>query len=139
GAACRRGQRKTLAVGTGWDDWRPLPRRAFGHPSPGRAPGPPPRHTIQYFAPSYSLYPVLADIHGAAKRPIRLKKDFALPTVAELRRGRRWDFQAALTYITTPHAPSGRAYGADDLEALCRAQTGVVLLDEAYVAFAAQN
>src|ERR1700722_9360292 len=28
------------------------------------------RATVQYFTPSYSLYPVLADIHGAAKNPV---------------------------------------------------------------------
>jgi histidinol-phosphate aminotransferase len=82
---------------------------------------------------------VLADIHGAAKRAVPLKEDFALPTVAELRRGRRWDFRAALTYITTPHAPSGRPYGVRELAALCRAQKGVVILDEAYVDFADED
>src|ERR1700690_2044905 len=35
--------------------------------------------TVQYFTPSYSLYPVLADIHGAAKNEVRLKPDFSLP------------------------------------------------------------
>src|SRR5436190_21659523 len=35
--------------------------------------------TVQYFHPSYSLYPVLADIHGAAKNPVALKSDFTLP------------------------------------------------------------
>ena len=41
--------------------------------------------TVQYFTPSYSLYPVLADIHGARKNPVPLKPDFSLPGVAELR------------------------------------------------------
>jgi histidinol-phosphate aminotransferase len=59
--------------------------------------------------------------------------------VAALRRGQRWDFRAALTYITTPHAPSGRLYRVAELEALCRAQKGVVILDEAYVDFAEEN
>ncbi|MCU0785847.1 MAG: aminotransferase class I/II-fold pyridoxal phosphate-dependent enzyme, partial [Verrucomicrobia bacterium] len=52
------------------------------------------RSTIQYFTPSYSLYPVLADIHGAAKNAVPLKSDFSLPSVTELKRGRRWDFSA---------------------------------------------
>src|SRR5213078_5165917 len=50
-----------------------------------------------------------------------------------------WDFHAALTFITTPNAPSGHGYSTTELEALCRAQKGVVILDEAYVDFAAEN
>jgi histidinol-phosphate aminotransferase len=94
---------------------------------------------VQYFIPSYSLYPVLADMHGAAKNPVPLKSDFGLPTVAELKRGGKWNFDAALTFVTTPNAPSGRGYKTAELEKLCRAQKGVVILDEAYVDFAEEN
>jgi histidinol-phosphate/aromatic aminotransferase/cobyric acid decarboxylase-like protein len=51
-----------------------------------------PKATVQYFTPSYSLYPVLADIHGAAKNPVPLKPDFGLPGVAELKRGENLEF-----------------------------------------------
>jgi histidinol-phosphate aminotransferase len=94
---------------------------------------------VQYFTPSYSLYPVLADIHGAAKNVVPLKPDFSLPSVAELKRGKQWNFNAALTLVTTPNAPSGRGYKTAELEKLCRAQNGVVILDEAYVDFANEN
>ena len=95
--------------------------------------------TVQYFTPSYSLYPVLADIHGAVKNPVPLKADFSLPGVAELKRGGIWKFDAALTFVTTPNAPSGRGYKTSELEKLCRVQKGVVILDEAYVDFAEEN
>lgn len=95
--------------------------------------------TVQYFTPSYSLYPVLADIHGAVKNEVPLKPGFSLPGLTELKRGKRWDFQAALTFVTTPNAPSGRGYSTHALEALCKAQRGVVVLDEAYVDFADEN
>jgi histidinol-phosphate aminotransferase len=94
---------------------------------------------VQYFTPSYSLYPVLADIHGAARNVVPLKPDFSLPSVAELKRGKTWNFNAALTFVTTPNAPSGRGYKTSELEKLCRAQKGVVVLDEAYVDFAEEN
>src|SRR5205085_10870344 len=55
------------------------------------------------------------------------------------RREKKWDFRAALTFVTTPNAPSGRGYALSEVEALCRAQHGVVILDEAYVDFAGQN
>jgi len=94
---------------------------------------------VQYFTPSYSLYPVLADIAGAARNPVPLTAGFDLPGPRELAEGGRWDFHAALTFITTPNAPSGRGYATRALEALCRAQRGVVVLDEAYVDFAEEN
>jgi histidinol-phosphate aminotransferase len=94
---------------------------------------------VQFFTPSYSLYPVLADIHGAAKNPVPLKPDFSLPGVAELKRGGVWKFDAALTFVTTPNAPSGRGYKTSELEKLCAAQRGVMVLDEAYVDFAEEN
>jgi histidinol-phosphate aminotransferase len=94
--------------------------------------------TVQYFDPSYSLYPVLIQTHGAALNPVALNKDFSLPALGELK-GRGWDFNAALSYVTTPNAPSGRAYANTELEALCRKQRGVVVLDETYVDFAKEN
>jgi histidinol-phosphate aminotransferase len=97
------------------------------------------RTLVQFFDPSYSLYPVLAEIHGAESNPVPLRPDFSLPSIAELKRGKKWDFHAALTLITTPNAPSGRGYATSELETLCRAQKGVVVLDEAYVDFANEN
>ncbi|PYI82541.1 MAG: histidinol-phosphate transaminase, partial [Verrucomicrobia bacterium] len=81
----------------------------------------------------------LADIHGAAKNLAPLRPDFNLPSVTELQRGKVWDFCAALTFITTPNAPSGRGYRTRDLERLCQAQRGVVVLDETYSDFAPEN
>ena len=95
--------------------------------------------TVQYFTPGYSLYPVLADIHGAVKNALPLNPDFSLPSLHELRLGKVWDFCAALTFVTTPNAPSGRGYPTRELDVLCRAHKGVVALDETYVDFAEEN
>src|SRR5690606_11045162 len=70
---------------------------------------------------------------------VPLRPDFALPSTAALREGGRWRFDAALTLVTTPNAPSGRGYPTTELAALCRAQRGIVLLDEAYVEFADED
>jgi len=59
--------------------------------------------------------------------------------VAQLRQQGAWDFRAALTFITTPNAPSGRGYSTAELADLCRAQKGVVVLDEAYVDFGREH
>ena len=95
--------------------------------------------TVQYLWPCYSLYPVLAETHGALAHAVPLEADFGLPTVAALRKGKAWRFDAALSLVTTPNAPSGRGYLRSELEALCEVQRGPLVLDEAYVDFARED
>src|SRR5439155_14376106 len=80
---------ENLIVGNGCDELLALAVRAFVEPAvePGvdaasrsnvrrRGGGVNaalPRATVQFFTPTYSLYPVLAEIHGAAKNPAPLK------------------------------------------------------------------
>jgi histidinol-phosphate aminotransferase len=128
---------ENIIVGNGSDELLAMAVRCFVEPIyPGTRQS---RTRVQFFRPSYSLYPVLANIHGAQANPVRLGPDFALPTLRDLKGGKQWDFEAALTFITTPNAPSGRGYATVELEALCQAQRGVVVLDEAYVDFAQEN
>ena len=129
---------ENILVGNGSDEVLALATRTFVEPagSPGR---PAATGVIQYFSPSYSLYPVLADIHCATRNAVPLKPDFSLPSLPELKRGKQWNFRAALTLVTTPNAPGGRGYTVAELARLCRAQAGVVVLDEAYVDFADTN
>jgi histidinol-phosphate aminotransferase len=124
-------------VGNGSDELLAMAVRCFVEPAYSWTKGT--RSLVQFFMPSYSLYPVLAAIHGAQSNPVLLNPDFSLPALIELKRGRQWDFEAALTFITTPNAPSGCGYQTVELEALCRRQQGVVVLDEAYVDFAEEN
>jgi histidinol-phosphate aminotransferase len=133
-----------IIVGNGSDELLALTTRCFVEPATAEVNQRKSRAftsaaTIQFLTPSYSLYPVLADICGARKNPVPLKSDFGLPSVTELRREGIWKFDAALTYVTTPNAPSGHGYKTLELERLCRAQKGVVILDEAYVDFANEN
>jgi histidinol-phosphate aminotransferase len=126
-------------VGNGSDECLALAVRAFVEPaSSGALRSRVDRRTVvQYFRPSYSLYPVLADTHGAVRNEVPLGEGFALPDAATLRGTRRWRFDAALSFVTTPNAPSGRGYSRRELAELCRVQRGVTVLDEAYVDFAA--
>jgi len=113
--------RENIIVGNGSDELLALAVRCFVEQG----------HAVQYFAPGYSLYPVLAAIHGAKAIAACLQPDFGLP--------RKWDQQAALTFITTPNAPSGRGYVTAELEKICAAHKGALVLDEAYADFANEN
>jgi histidinol-phosphate aminotransferase len=142
---------ENIIVGNGSDELLALATRAFVEPrglrsgGQGRTAGRgEAKSTVQFFTPSYSLYQVLADIHGARQAVVPLGADFGLPELPDLQRGRRqgrgaWDPGAALTYITTPNAPSGRGYSAGEIDRFCAVLRGVVVLDEAYVDFAEGN
>ncbi|MCC6231827.1 MAG: histidinol-phosphate transaminase [Verrucomicrobiales bacterium] len=135
-AALHGGTPDHLIVGNGSDELLALAVRCFVEPAGAQ---PDSASTVQFFAPSYSLYPVLAQIHGAACRAVPLPPDFSLPGVPALRRAGQYDFNAALTLVTTPNAPSGRGYATQDLDRLCAATRGVLVLDEAYVDFAEEQ
>jgi histidinol-phosphate aminotransferase len=87
--------------------------------------------TIGWFEPSYSLYPVLAAMEEIEARPVGLGPEFEwrMPD----------DYEASLFFLTTPNAPTGTAYGRNEVESFCRRSTGVVVLDEAYADFAPSN
>ncbi|HXX94144.1 MAG TPA: histidinol-phosphate transaminase [Planctomycetota bacterium] len=114
---------ENVIVGNGSDELLAMATRAFVEPGA----------RIQWLVPSYSLYPVLAQMHGARGAGIPLEKDFSLPPLSRFRR------DAALTFVTTPNAPSGRGYPTSELDGLCRKLRGVVVLDEAYVDFAPEH
>src|ERR1039457_5134472 len=74
---------ENILVGNGSDEVLALATRAFVEPCP-KPKVQSPKSVVQYFTPSYSLYPVLADIHGAAKNAVPLNPDFSLPSVTEV-------------------------------------------------------
>ena len=86
--------------------------------------------------PTYSLYPVLAAIHGTTVTPVsRQPSDFAPPPAEQL--ATQWnDAGCNLAFFVNPHAPSGRCESLDYLETLAQHFRGLLVIDEAYVDFA---
>jgi histidinol-phosphate aminotransferase len=82
--------------------------------------------------PSYSLYPVLADIHDAEVVEVPLTDAWQLPDdfAAQLNQA-----QVQLTCLVNPHAPSGTLTDTETLSHLASELDGVLLIDEAYVDF----
>src|SRR5207302_5083140 len=74
---------QNVIVGNGSDELLALAVRAFVEPaSPARGLARTrlkAKSLVQFFHPSYSLYPVLAGIHGARANAVTLKDDFSLP------------------------------------------------------------
>jgi histidinol-phosphate aminotransferase len=126
-----------IIAGNGSDDLLAMCTRAFVEPwSAGR--GERAASMVQCFTPSYSLYPVLTQAHGALLNEVELLPDFGIPKGEALSK-RGWNPKAALSFVTTPNAPSGRGYTRQELNQLCRGHRGVLVLDEAYVDFAKEN
>jgi len=82
--------------------------------------------------PSYSLYPVLAEIHASPVVRVEAEPDWAWPADLAERMNRAG---VRLLLIVNPHAPSGRLAPAAAIAELARAFNGVLLVDEAYVDF----
>ena len=82
--------------------------------------------------PSYSLYSVLASIHGAPIHKIPLHDNWDLPRefAHELN-----EAGANLACLVNPHAPSGVLLDAKRISQLANDFDGVLLVDEAYVDF----
>ena len=82
--------------------------------------------------PSYSLYPVLAEIHGSPIVRVACANDWSWPSDLAARMNAAG---ANLLFLVNQHAPSGCLAGAADVDGLARAFRGVLLVDEAYVDF----
>ena len=91
---------------------------------------------LAYFWPSYSLYPVLANIQGAQKVELPLDDDFQITAHPDLLKKLAG---VKLLFITQPNAPSGVWLPKVELQRVIEETDGVVVIDEAYVDFAGDN
>jgi len=90
------------------------------------------RDTIAVCKPSYSLYPVLAEIQGCRLEEISLRDDWSMPEdfLERLKKS-----AAKLLILVNPNAPTGALLSADYLAEIAESFSGLLLIDEAYVDF----
>ena len=89
-----------------------------------------PGQPVVYPAPTYVLYRTLAEIQEAPVVEVPFDERFTLP-VEQLVAAR-----GALTLVANPASPSGTTAPTERLDALATALDGLLVIDEAYVAFA---
>src|SRR4030042_911026 len=87
---------------------------------------------VAYPVPTYSLYPVLANLQNCKALEVPFDHEFNLPV--ELTKT-----NAALTIVCNPNAPSGSFVSVGEMASLADELSGVLLIDEAYVDFADEN
>lgn len=90
---------------------------------------------VAFTDPSYSLYPILAGLQGALKRPVELADDYSLTAESAIRQAG----DAALLLIARPNAPTGTTFDREEMRKLARGFGGVLWIDEAYADFAEDN
>ncbi|MDE0508783.1 MAG: histidinol-phosphate transaminase [Gammaproteobacteria bacterium] len=91
-----------------------------------------PSETLAVMQPSYSLYPVLAEVAGCKLLEIPLNGAWEMPDdmPAILR-----EQAVKMLILVNPHAPTGGLLPADYLRGLAREFEGILVLDEAYADF----
>ena len=109
-----------ILCGNGSDDILTIATRTFI----------PPGGAIAHPDPTYSLYPVLAQLQEARTVAVPWADGYALPIEALLATG------ANAIYLANPNAPTGTFVPPAKVAELASAFPGAVLVDEAYVDFA---
>lgn len=87
------------------------------------------KRPLAYPVPTYSLYPVLANLQGCPMIEVPFDEEFNLPS-------RLATTGAALTIVCNPNAPTGTFVPIEELASLAGELSGVLLVDEAYADFA---
>lgn len=90
--------------------------------------------TIGFFNPSYSLYPVLADIRDAKQVEIPLPA--SSDELAVLSKNTKLP---DLFFLTNPNAPTSTIFSLEAIEDFCKNTDSVVIVDEAYGDFSKQK
>ena len=109
-----------IVAGNGSDDVLTMLVRAVT--GPGRA--------VVYPTPTYVLYRTLAAIQEAPVVEVPFDDDFVLPVAALAEAG------GALTFVANPNSPTGAAAPVRTLAYLADSLDGLLVIDEAYAAFA---
>jgi histidinol-phosphate aminotransferase len=112
-----------ILCGNGSDDLLTIATRTFI----------PPGGVLAAPTPTYSLYPVLAQLEEAKFAPIPWNDDYSLPAEALIAS------DAHGVFLANPNAPTGTFVAPAAISTLCERFSGVVLVDEAYADFADEN
>ncbi|MBX3025528.1 histidinol-phosphate transaminase [bacterium] len=114
--------RDCIVAGNGSDDLLAIVMRACIDPG----------DLLAYPSPTYSLYDTLAEIAGARVERPPWAPGYALPAALAAAGAR-------VTIVCNPNAPSGTFVAVEALAALARRLSGLLVVDEAYVDFAADS
>jgi len=96
-----------------------------------------PGAALMYPAPTFVMYSMYAAFSGMRAIAVPLREDFSFDADAFIARVRQE--RPALVLLAYPNNPTGTLYPEKDVEAVIRACEGIVVVDEAYHAFAGRT
>lgn len=96
-----------------------------------------PGTTMLSVEPSFVMYKMIAAFTGMRYAGVPLAMDFSLDLPAMLAAIERE--QPALTFLAYPNNPTGNLFSADAVVQIIEASPGLVVVDEAYYAFASDS
>jgi len=111
---------ENVCIGNGSDDILNLLVRCFCGPAAAAG----------FTLPGYSLYPVLVGIQGGGTAAVKLDRGMRLP-VEKIAASR-----ARMFLLTSPNAPTGVGFPTSDIARILKSFKGLLVVDEAYAAFA---
>ena len=83
--------------------------------------------------PSFVMYKVIADTVGMDFHSVLLNDDYSLDTPAILAAVK--EHQPSLLFFAVPNNPTGNCFSEADLRSIIELSEGLVIIDEAYIAF----
>lgn len=85
--------------------------------------------------PTYGMYQVCADVNDVEYRKVLLNEDYTLNAQNVLN---RVDEKTKLIFLCSPNNPTGNLLNRKEVEKIVLGFDGIVILDEAYIDFAAE-
>tara|TARA_R110002049_G_scaffold144404_5_gene306664 strand:- start:180 stop:1229 length:1050 start_codon:yes stop_codon:yes gene_type:complete len=116
---------ENLLLGNGSDEVLDLLYRAFCEPKVDN---------IITLPPTYGMYKVLSGINNVVNREVLLTRDFE-PNVDKIVAAA--DGNSKILFLCSPNNPTGNSFAAEKMHQLLENFNGLVVVDEAYIDFAA--
>ncbi|RAV29101.1 histidinol-phosphate transaminase [Sinomicrobium soli] len=126
--AARRGvPADNILLGNGSDEVLDLLFRAFCEPA---------QDNVLTLPPTYGMYKVLAEINNVENREVLLSQEYQ-PRVKDILEAA--DRNTKILFLCSPNNPTGNSFSAESVTALLEGFGGLVVIDEAYIDFSAQE
>ncbi|WP_053977867.1 histidinol-phosphate transaminase [Mangrovimonas xylaniphaga] len=119
--------KEQILLGNGSDEVLDLIFRVFCEPN---------KDSIVILPPTYGMYEVLANVNAIKTIKILLKEDFQ-PNVEDILNN--VDNTTKLLFLCSPNNPTANSFNASAIEQLIQSFQGLVIIDEAYIDFSAQE
>jgi histidinol-phosphate aminotransferase len=116
-----------IILGNGSDELLQIVTIALGRPGA----------TVMYPAPTFVMYSMYARFFGMKAVPMPVREDFSFDAGTFI--ARMQVEQPAIVFISYPNNPTGLLYPEKDVADVVRAAPGLVVVDEAYHAFAGRT